>query len=131
MQDETPKTLRSREGLHLALYAAAFLVGVVVLTWLEIRSDASSGFRETTVAVLDVMESYVVVVAAAIYIAVEGGNMLSERYLQRRYREGRQEGETATLSAIEQAARSNGLTPEQIQALLDEAREIVRKGRAE
>ena len=61
--------------------------------------------------------------------------MLAERYLQRRYREGRQEGrqegETATLSAIEQAARSRGLSPEQIQAMIDEAREIVRKERAE
>ena len=38
------------------------------------------------------MHGVVVVAAATIYIGVEGGAMLAEKYLRRRYREGREEG---------------------------------------
>ena len=34
----------------------------------------------------------VVFAAATIYVGVEGGAMLAERYLRRRFREGREEG---------------------------------------
>ena len=47
---------------------------------------------ETIIAVFDNMQAVVVVSAALIYIGVEGGAMLAERYLRRRFQEGRQEG---------------------------------------
>ncbi len=56
--------------------------------------------------------------------------MLAERYKKWREEVGRQEGEAAALSAVEEAAKNNGMTEEAIQAMLDRAREIVRRGRA-
>ena len=47
---------------------------------------------ETIIAVFDNMQAVVVVSAALIYIGVEGGAMLAERYLRRRFQEGREEG---------------------------------------
>lgn len=45
------------------------------------------------------MQAVVVVAAATIYIGVEGGAMLAERYLRRRYREGREEGRKEGIEA--------------------------------
>ena len=49
-------------------------------------------FAETTIAIIRNMEAFVVVSAAAIYIIVEGGTMLAERYLRRRFAEGVAQG---------------------------------------
>ena len=83
---------KSREGLYLALLAAALAVGLAVVSWYEIRHNTTDGLLETFLAVADHMEAVVVFAAATIYIGVEGGSMLAERYLRRRYREGREDG---------------------------------------
>ena len=44
--------------------------------------------------------------------------------------EGKAEGEAATLSAVQEAAQRRGADPAEIQGVIDEAREIVRNGRA-
>ena len=128
MQERITRTHKSREGLYLALFAIAFVVGASVLTWFEVRHNTSDGLYETIKAIFRNMESYVVVSAAAIYIILEGGAMLAEKYLERRYREGREEGEDAMSSAIQQVAQRQGMDPEEVRRMIDEAREIVRNG---
>ena len=83
---------KSREGLYLALLAVALAVGLAVVSWYEIRHNTTDGVLDTALDVVDHMQAVVVFAAATIYIGVEGGAMLAERYLRRRYREGREEG---------------------------------------
>ena len=56
------------------------------------NNRTTDGVLETIIAVFDNMQAVVVVSAALIYIGVEGGAMLAERYLRRRFQEGREEG---------------------------------------
>ena len=83
---------KSREGLYLALLAAALTVGLAAVAWHEIRHNTTDGVLETALAVVDHMQGVVVFAAATIYVVVEGGSMLAERYLRRRYRKGREDG---------------------------------------
>ncbi len=83
---------KSREGLYLALLAAALTAGLAAVAWYEVRHNTTDGVLETVLAVFKHMQGVIVFAAAAIYIAVEGGYMLAERYLRRRYREGREDG---------------------------------------
>ncbi len=45
--------------------------------------------------------------------------------------EGRAEGEAAILSAVQEAARRRGADPAEIQGVIEEARKILRNGRAQ
>ena len=44
--------------------------------------------------------------------------------------EGKAEGEAETLSAVQEAAKRRGADLEEIQSVIDEARQIVRNGRS-
>ena len=82
----------TRAGLGLALFAVASLIGLFGVTWLEIRHNTTDGVLETTVAIIHTMQSVVVVAAAWVYLTVEGSAMIAEKYLKKRYQDGRQDG---------------------------------------
>ena len=82
----------TRAGLGLALFAVASLIGLFGVTWLEVRHNTTDGVLETTVAIIHTMQSVVVVAAAWVYLTVEGSAMIAEKYLKKRYQDGRQEG---------------------------------------
>ena len=92
MQDRTTGQQSSNEGLYLTLFAIAFIIGATLITWHEVRYNIQDTALETTFAIFKLMNPYLFVCAAAIYILVQGGTMLAERYLRRRYAEGREEG---------------------------------------
>ena len=96
---------KSREGLYLALLAAALTAGLAAVAWYEIRHNTGDGVLETVLAVFKHMQGVIVFAAATIYIAVEGGYMLAERYLRRRYREGREDGREEGLEEGRQEGR--------------------------
>ena len=79
----------TRAGLGLALFAVASLIGLFSVTWLEVRHNTTDGVLETTVAIIHTMQSVVVVAAAWVYLTVEGSAMIAEKYLKKRYQDGR------------------------------------------
>ena len=79
----------TRAGLGLALFAVASLIGLFGVTWLEVRHNTTDGVLETTVAIIHTMQSVVVVAAAWVYLTVEGSAMIAEKYLKKRYQDGR------------------------------------------
>ena len=106
-------------GLIAALWATAWL------GW--------DGLVDYLVAVGHKVEPLWIVAAILVYTVVEGKDMLAkafDRKLRAKYMaEGEAKGEAKGLSAVEQAARQQGMKPEEIQRVIDEAREIVRNGR--
>ncbi len=82
----------NRAGLGLALFAIVSLLGLFGVTWLEVRHNTADGVLETTVAIVITMQSVVVVAAAFVYLTVEGSAMIAERYLKKRFEDGRQIG---------------------------------------
>ena len=82
----------TRAGLGLALFAIVSLLGLFGVTWLEVRHNTTDGVLETTVAIIITMQSVVVVAAAWVYLTVEGSAMIAEKYLKKRYQDGRQDG---------------------------------------
>ena len=91
------------------------------------------GLVDYLVAVGHKVEPLWIVAAILVYTVVEGKDMLAkafDRKLRAKYMaEGEAKGEAKGLSAVEQAARQQGMKPEEIQRVIDEAREIVRNGR--
>ena len=85
----------SRVGLGLLLFAIICLIGLFGVTWYEVRQNTTDGVLETIFAIARTMEAIVVVSVAAVYTGVEGAAMIAEKYLKRRYQEGRQEREAA------------------------------------
>ena len=74
--------------------------GLASLIWRE--TEASDKVRDTILRVVQDMEAVVVVGAIMAYAVVEGGTMLAEKYLQKRYEEGKEEGKE---EGFEQALR--------------------------
>ena len=128
-----PNIDKSREGLYLALLSLQLVAWTAVTTANEI-ARGEDGVLAGIVSVGESMGQIAVAVAVLTVTVVEGSVMLAERYLRRRYREGKAEGKAEgkvegkaeTLSAVEEAARRQGLGAEEIRRVLDEAREIVR-----
>ncbi len=74
---------RHSEGWFLLIFLVLFLPGSI-LAFLIGKGDA--------LAVVSFMEAVVVISAAASFVIVEGTVLLSERYLQKRFNEGKAEG---------------------------------------
>ena len=68
------------------------LACLALLTWYEVTGNTTDSALGTVVAVGKGMGQLVIVVAAWTVTLLEGYSMLAERYLRRRYREGRAEG---------------------------------------
>ena len=99
---------RSNEGRFLLLFFAYTLVGLALLVWRGM--EATGSVRDIVLNIAQGMEAVVVVGAVGAYAVVEGGMMLAERYKQRRYEEGREEGLDEALKTLEgiQAQFPNG-----------------------
>ena len=88
-----PNIDRSREGWYLGLFSVQCLACLALLTWYEVTGNTTDSALGTVVAVGKGMGQLVIVVAAWTVTLLEGYSMLAERYLRRRYREGRAEGQ--------------------------------------
>ena len=74
---------RHREGWFLLIFLVLFTPGSI-LAFLFGKGDAH--------AVVSFLEAVVVISAAASFVIVEGTVLLSERYLKKRFNEGKEEG---------------------------------------
>ena len=77
-----PPVDKNREGVYLILFTVQFIGWLVMATLRD--SDP--------IAVVEVMAPAVLVSTATTYVIVQGTIMLAERYLKRRYAEGKVEG---------------------------------------
>ena len=87
-----PNVDKSREGWYLGLFFVQCLACLGLLAWYEVTDNTSDSTLATVVAIAKGMGQLVIVVAAWTVTLLEGYSMLAERYLRRRYREGRSEG---------------------------------------
>ena len=105
------------EGWFLAIFTRKIVGGMTAIVW--VRPWAS------TTSVLELMAAAVVVSAATTAIITQGGTMLAERYLRRRFQEGREQ------ERRQLARRMAELTPKErlkeINRLIAEAQGIVDK----
>ena len=119
-----PNVDKSREGWYLISFSGMCLVWLAALTVYDVRYNTEDSALETALAIGRGMEAAVVVSAALTFTIVEGYAMLAERYLQRRYREGREKGREEILERLREVAPSDML--DEIDRLIAEARKRVR-----
>ena len=81
-----------REGWHLTAFTAQFMFWLAIITWQEVSLRTTDGALETATGIGRSMGPAVVLSAAVTVIVVEGTYMLAERYLRRRFQEGKEEG---------------------------------------
>ncbi len=119
-----------REFWGWAAFAALAIVGLVA----AIATTEWDGAWDFAISVGHKVEPLWVSSAILVYTVVEGVGMLANafaRKLRAKYiAEGKAEGEATTLSAVQEAARRRGADPAEIQGVIEEARKIVRNGRA-
>ena len=85
-----PPVDKHREGIYLILFTVQFTGWLVV----AILRDPDP------IAVLEVMSPAVLVSTATTFVIVQGLIMLAERYLKRRYAEGKAEGKAEAYEEI-------------------------------
>ena len=118
-----------REGWYLAVFSflsCAWLAGLILR---EVRVDEYDNLLDTVLGIGQDMEAGIVASGAITYVLVEGTAMLAERYLRRRYHEGRQEGleegQQKTLARIREGLGQpdrNGL--DTVDDLIDEIKRL-------
>ena len=86
-----PTIAKSREGWYLILFSAQFGLCLGLVSWQETGDVTSDTLMSTGIAIGQGMGSLVIAIAASTAIIVEGSAMLAEKYLKRRYTEGRDE----------------------------------------
>lgn len=87
-----PVPHKSREAWYIAIGGAELLACLGFVLWTEVGQRTEDSFAETIIAAAIAMEALVVVLGTATVIIMEGGAMLAEKYLRRRYAEGTQQG---------------------------------------
>jgi hypothetical protein len=92
---------KGREGWFLLLILLQFCLYTGILTYYEHVSNAKDGLS-TFVAVLGGMPGIIALSTASSIVLLEGLAMLSERYLQRRYEEGKSVGQAEERKAWEE-----------------------------
>ena len=112
---------------------AAFAVLAVASLLTVALTTEWNGVWDFAIAVGHRVEPLWVSSAILVYTVTEGVAMLAkafDRKLRAKYMaEGEAKGEAKGLSAVEQAAKQQGMKPEEIQRVIEEARKIVRNGR--
>ena len=99
------------EGWFLAIFTLKIVVGTIAIVW--IRPWAS------TTSVLELIAAAVVISAATTTIMTQGGAMLAERYLRRRYYEGKEEGRKELAERVEGREQLKNLSDEERQEEID------------
>lgn len=122
-----PTPDKSREHWYLWLGLVELLGCLVVVGWQETRNNTTDGPMATTIAIAEGMEPLIVVLAVATVILVEGPVVLAERYLKRRFTEGKAEGkaegmaeERAAIFRVIESHPGKVFTTEELARLLDE-----------
>ena len=124
---------------------AAFAVLAIVGLAIAVATTEWNGFQDFTIAVGRKVEPLWVSSAILVYTVAEGVAMLAkafDRKLRAKYlaegeakgeakgeARGEAKGEARGLSAVEQAAKRQGMDLEDIRRVIEEAREIVQNGR--
>ena len=85
-----PLVGKGREGWFLLLFVIQFCVYTAILAYYENVVNRKDGLS-TFVAVLGGMPGIIALSTASSIVLLEGLAMLSERYLKRRYEEGKEE----------------------------------------
>lgn len=83
---------RTREGRYLLVFSVQFLLALGLSCWYEVSDGLTEGILGTILAIGDRMSRLSILIAVNTVLVVEGGAMLAERYLRRRFRAGREEG---------------------------------------
>ena len=83
---------KGREGWYLIVAAAIFVPALILILWGEIRLNDGDDFYTTLTQIGESLAPWLILAFGNSLLVVEGVTMLSERYLKRRYREGRAEG---------------------------------------
>ena len=92
---------KGREGWFLLLFLLQFCIYTGILTYYEHVVNGRDGLS-TFVAVLGGMPGVIALSAASTVAFLEGLEMLSERYLKRRFEEGLKEGREEASRAWEE-----------------------------
>ena len=78
---------------YFILFNIQIIIALGLITWNEVTSRrASDNFVDVLVAVCQSMAPVIITIAGVTIVMVETLRMLSERYLKRRYRQGKEEG---------------------------------------
>ena len=123
-----------REFWGWAAFAALAIAGLAAV----VATTERNGVWDFAIAVGHKVEPLWVSSAILVYTVAEGVAMLAkafDRKLRAKYMaegrvEGKAEGEAETLSAVQEAAKRRGADLAEIQGVIEEARKIVRNGRA-
>ena len=108
---------------YFILFNVQIIIGLGLITWNEVAGRrASDNFVDVLVAVCQSMAPVIITIAGVTIVMVEALRMLSERYLRRRFRQGKEEGREEGLAEgqrrMEEWARQlieDGLLPPDIE----------------
>ena len=113
-----------REGWYLLIFSVLSGVWFTGLIQREVRDDEYNNLLDTILGIGQDMEAAVVVVGATTYVTVEASSMLAEKYLRRRYYEGRQEGLKRAEDRIREMRKSNGVDLDTVDEIIKEIKRI-------
>ena len=113
-----------REGWYLLIFSVLSGVWFTGLIQREVRDDEYNNLLDTILGIGQDMEAAVVVVGATTYVPVEASSMLAEKYLRRRYYEGRQEGLKRAEDRIREMRKSNGVDLDTVDEIIKEIKRI-------
>ena len=89
-------------GLFFVLFSIQFIALATIITWHEINSNTQGSWPDVIIAIGRGLGSWVLVIAAESIIISESMMFLSERYIMRRYLQGRAEGKAETFREWEE-----------------------------
>ena len=111
---------------------AAFAVLAIAGLATAVATTEWNGFWDFAIDVGHEVEPLWVSSAILVYTVSEGGAMLAkafDRKLRAKYRaEGKAEGEAEGIAAVAKAIEQQGLSPEEIQDAIKQARKIIQRG---
>ena len=94
-----------------------------------VATTERNGFGDFAIDVGRKVEPLWVSLAILVYTVIEGVAMLAEAFKRHQFERGEAKGEAKGLSAVEEAARRQGMSPEDIRRVIEEARTIVQNER--
>ena len=115
---------------ELRAWAAFVVLAVASLLAVTITTEWT-GFWDYAIAIGRRVEPLWVSAAILVYTVAEGADMLAEAFKKKLRAKYRAEGDASKEAAVQEAAKRQGMKPEDIQRVIDEARVIVRNGRSD
>ena len=84
--DRPPRPLGAYQWWYFWIFVVLFPLGSGFIVWQEVWRNDTDGIPETVRAIVDGVEPVVVATMAITYVLVQGGAMIAESYLRRRFR---------------------------------------------